>query len=71
MPWPQLSATHYDAQLRLPVKVRAIKGLVVCYNVAWLGSVIYGKGLWTGARCVVWSLVVVKMAFELKYRNNP
>ncbi len=30
MPWPQTGATQYYAQLRLPDKGRAIKGLVVC-----------------------------------------
>ncbi len=30
MPWPQTGATHYHAQLELPDKGRAIKGLVVC-----------------------------------------
>ncbi len=30
MPWPQTGATHYHAQLGLPDKGRAIKGLVVC-----------------------------------------
>ena len=32
MPWPQTGATQYHAQLRLPDKGRAIKGLVVVYN---------------------------------------
>ncbi len=32
MPWPQTGATHYHAQLGLPDKGRAIKGLVVCNN---------------------------------------
>ena len=32
MPWPQTGATQYPAQLRLPDKGRAIKGLVVCNN---------------------------------------
>ena len=32
MPWPQTGATQYQAQLGLPDKVRAIKGLVVCNN---------------------------------------
>ena len=32
MPWPQTGATLYHAQLGLPDKGRAIKGLVVCYN---------------------------------------
>ena len=30
MPWPQTGATQYHAQLGLPDKGRAIKGLVVC-----------------------------------------
>ena len=29
MPWPKISATHYYAQLGLPDKGRAMKGLVV------------------------------------------
>ncbi len=44
-----LGATRYNAQLRLPDKGRAIKGLIVCYMV-WLGS-IKGMGLRTFARC--------------------
>ncbi len=32
-----------------------------------LGSMNYGIGLWTSARCVVWSLVMVRLAIELKY----
>ena len=64
MHWPQTGVTHYHAQLGLPDKVLAINGLVVCY-VVWLGSIIYGMGLLTSARCVV------RMAMELKYRNNP
>ena len=32
---------------------------------------IYEMGLWNSARCVVWSLVAVKMAIELRYRNAP
>ena len=32
MPWPQTGATQYHAQLGLPDKGRAIKGLVVCNN---------------------------------------
>ena len=32
MPWPQIGATQYHAQLRLLDKGRAIKGLVVCNN---------------------------------------
>ncbi len=30
MPWPQTGATQYHAQLGLPDKGRAIKGLGVC-----------------------------------------
>ena len=30
MPWPKSGATQYHAQLGLPDKGRAIKGLVVC-----------------------------------------
>ena len=30
MLWPQTGATHYNAQLGLPHKGRAIKGLVIC-----------------------------------------
>ncbi len=30
MPWPKTGATQYHAQLGLPDKGRAIKGLVVC-----------------------------------------
>ncbi len=39
MPWPQTGATQYHAQLGLPDKGRAIKGLVVCnsWDVAWTG----------------------------------
>ncbi len=54
MPWPQTGTTHYYAQLELPDKGLAIKGLIVCY-VVWLGSMIYAMGLWTSARCVAWS----------------
>ena len=32
MPWPQAGAPQYHAQLWLPDKGRAIKGLVVCNN---------------------------------------
>ncbi len=69
MPWPQTGATHYHAQSGLSDKVCAIKGWVVCY-VVWLGSMTYENGLWTSARCVVLSLVVVRMANEPKYRNT-
>ncbi len=64
MPWPQTGVIYYHAQCR------AIKGLIVCY-VVWLGSMTYKMGLWTSARCLVWSLVVVSMAIKLKYRNIP
>ncbi len=30
MPWPKTGATHYHAELGLPDKGRAIKGLFVC-----------------------------------------
>ena len=30
MPWPKTGATQYHAQLGLPDKGRAIKGLVIC-----------------------------------------
>ena len=32
MPWPQTGTTHYHAQLGLPEKYRAIKGLTVCIS---------------------------------------
>ena len=32
MPWPKTGATQYHAQLGLPDKGRATKGLVVCNN---------------------------------------
>ncbi len=32
MPWSQTGATQYHAQLELPEKGLAIKGLVVCNN---------------------------------------
>ena len=70
MLWPQTDATHYHAQLRFPEKGLAIKELVVCY-VVWLRSMINGMGLQTSARCLVWMLVVVRMAIKLKYRNTP
>ena len=34
MPWPKTGETRYHAQLGLPDKGRAIKGLVVCWNMA-------------------------------------
>ncbi len=39
MSWPRTVATHYHAQLGLPDKGRAIKGLVFCFGV-WLGSMV-------------------------------
>ncbi len=30
MPWPKIAVTHTHAQLRLPDKVCAIKGMVFC-----------------------------------------
>ncbi len=59
---------HEHAQLGPPDKGRVINGLVIYYLV-WLGSMIYG--LLTISRCVVWSLFVVLIAIELKYRNKP
>ena len=44
MPWPQTGATHYHAQLGLPDKGRAIKGLVV-YNVSDLWDLLNGLDL--------------------------
>ena len=32
IPWPQTGETQYYAQLELPDKGHAIKGLVVCYS---------------------------------------
>ncbi len=69
MPWPQTGATLYLAQIGLTDKGRAIKGLIVG-SVVWLGSMIYGMGLWTSGKCMVWSHVVVRMAIELNYRNT-
>ena len=48
--------THNHAQLWLTDKSRAIKGLVI------LGH---------AQSACVWSLVVVRMAIKLKYRNTP
>ncbi len=42
MPWPQTVATHYHAKLGPPDKVRAIKGLVVCWSMARIND------LWDG-----------------------
>ena len=44
MPWPKTGATQYHAQLELPDKGRAIKGLVVC-NIWDLGP-----AKWSGPR---------------------
>ena len=53
MPWPQTGATQNHAQLGLPDKDRAIKGLVVC-DVVWLGSIRgwvleLAQGSWVGS----------------------
>ena len=32
MPWSQTGVTQYHAQLGIPDKGRAIKGLIFCYN---------------------------------------
>ncbi len=69
MPWLQTGTSQYHQQLGLQDKGRAIKELGVCY-VVWLGSLIYGMDFWTSASCVVWYLIVVRMAIELKYRNT-
>ncbi len=63
MSWYQTGATHYHGQLGFPDKVHAMKGLVVCY-VVWLGSMIYELFLRTSERCVVWPLVVFRMAIK-------
>ncbi len=49
MPWPQTGATHYHAQLGLPVKGSTIKRLVFCY-VIWLvwESLCKTQGAWFG-----------------------
>ena len=52
IPRPQTSTAQYHAQLGLPDKGRAMKGMVVCH-VVWLESRIYWMGLWTSARCVI------------------
>ena len=69
MPWPKIGAMHYHAYLGLQDKGRAIIGLIVCY-VDWLE---YLKGWLLGLAqgTWFWSLVVVRMAIELKYRNTP
>ena len=59
---------HWPKKLQLEQLELPDKRLVVCY-VVWLESMNYGMGLWTSARCVVWSFVVVRMAIEAKYRN--
>ena len=69
MPWPQTGETHYHTKLGFPDKGLHSKGWFYCY-VVWLEFMIYGIGLWTNARCVVWFLVVVRMAIELKYCNT-
>ncbi len=64
----QLSTVHAQLELRTS-RQRSCNQRVDCL----LGStaMIYGMGLWTSASCVVWSLFVVRMAIELKYRNTP
>ncbi len=47
MPWPKTGATQYHAQLGLPDKGRAIKGLVVCNS--W-GSRALGPAKRSGPR---------------------
>ena len=45
MPWPQKTgATHYHAQLGLPDKGHAIKGLVVCWSMARINDLWDGPG---------------------------
>ena len=39
-------------------------------QLALAGSINYGN-LWTSARCMVWLLVVVRMAIKMKYYNTP
>ncbi len=36
----------------------------------WLSAILCSSGLWTCARCVVWSLVAVRMAIEPNYHRN-
>ena len=64
MPWPQTGAIQYHAQLGLSDEGRAIKGLVVCWSMARINE------LWDGSmdqrKVCGWSLVVVRMAIELK-----
>ncbi len=54
-PWPQKGKTHYQAQLGLPDKGCAIKGLVVCY-VVWLWSMGWVLGQVQGA----WSSLLLE-----------
>ncbi len=68
IPWRQGCATHYNEQLEISCKNRAIKWLVVCYVVK-LGS-IKGMGLRTSAARGSGPLLRVRIAIELKYRNN-
>ncbi len=53
IPWSQTGALRYHAQLELPDKGRAIKLLVVCYQVL-LGSM-KGMGLIACRRCTTGS----------------
>ncbi len=54
MPWPHTSAGHYHAHLGLPN----------------IGRAIYWIGLLTSARCVVWSLVVVRLSSSSTAKSN-
>ncbi len=53
MPWPQTGATHYHAQLGLPAKCRAIKGLVVCWSMARINDLWNGSMDQRKVRCLV------------------
>ncbi len=70
MPWPQTGATHYHAQLGLPYKRRAIKGLVVC-SAVWLVFMIYEMGLWTRARCMGLFSFCVKDGYQAQVSQHP
>ena len=50
---------------------RSCNQRVGCLLCSILRSMIYGMGLWTSARCMVWSLAVVRMAIKIKNRNTP
>ncbi len=59
MPWPQTGATQYHAQLGLPDKGRAIKGLVVCNS-------IFTSDAAEGAVCILHCRVTKKSLAEEK-----